>query len=68
MDTAADVNLLPATVYTPIYEDSNLEHLGPMDISLSMYNDSDISCEDSLYLELTQPHPVLSKPGHTMHT
>ena len=94
MDTAADVNLIPATVYTQIYEDSNLEHLGPMDINLSVYNDSAIqafgtctkplvspvnshihetkfyvanhsgsvlfSCEDSLYLELIQSHPVLS--------
>ena len=95
VDTAADVNLLPATVYTQICEDSNLEHLGPIDISLSVYNDSAIqafgtctiplvspingcihetkfymanysgsvlfSCEDSLYLELIQPHHALSK-------
>ena len=102
VDTAADVNLLPATVYTQIYEDSNLELLGPMDISLSVYNDSVIqafgtctiplvspinghihetkfyvtnhsgsvlfSCEDSLYLELIQPHPALSNLHHTMCT
>ena len=85
------------------YEDSNLEHLGPMDISLSMYNESGLyqvfgtctiplvspvdgcknetkfyvanhsgsvlfSCEDSLYLDLIQPHPVLSKPvPHNAH-
>ena len=95
MDTVADVNLSPITVYTQIYEDSNLEHLGSMHIILSVYNDSVIqafgtcsiplvspidghmhetkfyvanhsssvlfSCEDSLYLELIQPYPVLSK-------
>ena len=94
VDTAVDVNLLPATVFTQIYEDSNLEHLGLMDINLSVYHDSVIqafgtctiplvppingciqetkfyvanhSCsvlfsnEDTLYLELIQPHPVLS--------
>ena len=42
MDTAADVNLLPATLYTQIYEDPNLEHLGPMDINLSVYDGSAI--------------------------
>ena len=102
VDTAVDVNSLPATVYTQIYEDWNLEHMGPMDISLSVYNDSAIqafgtctiplvspinghihetkfymanhsgsvlfSWEDPLYLELIQPHPVLSKLApHNMH-
>ena len=102
VDTAADVNLLPATVYTQIYEDPHLEHLGPMDTSLSVYNDSAIqvfgtctiplvspinghihetkfyvanhsgsvlfSCEDSLYMELIQPHHALSKHApHNVH-
>ena len=95
IDTAADVNLMPTTVYTQIFEDPKMEFLGPMDITLSMYNDSAIqtlgtcviplvspidgcrhnttfyvaqhsgsvlfSCEDSLYLQLIQSHPVLSK-------
>ena len=94
-DTAADVNLTPTTEYTQIFEDPAMEVLGPMDITLSVYNDTAIhmlgtcviplvspidgcrhdtkfyvtqhsrsvlfSCEDSLYLQLIQLHPVLSK-------
>ena len=41
-NTAANINLMPATVYTQIYEDPNLDRLGPMDINLSIYNDSAI--------------------------
>ena len=55
VDTAADVNLLPATVYTQIYEDSNFEHLGPMDISLSMYNDSAIQAFGTCTTPLVSP-------------
>ena len=95
IDTATDINLMPTTVYTQIFKDPKMEFLGPMDINLSMYNDSAIqtlrtcvillvspinghkhdtkfyvaqhsrsvlfSCEDSLYLQLIQPYPVLSK-------
>ena len=86
---------MPTTVYTQNFEDPKMEFLGPMDINLSVYNDSAIqtlgtcviplvspidghkqdtkfyvvqhsgsvlfSCEDLLYLQLIQPHPVLSK-------
>ena len=55
VDTALDINLLPATIYTQIYEDSNLEHLGPMDISLSMYNDSAIQTFGTCIIPLASP-------------
>ena len=55
VDIAAYVSLLPATVYTQIYEDSNLEHLGPMDISLSVYNDSAIQAFGTCTIPLVSP-------------
>ena len=60
VDTVAYVNLLPARVYTQIYEDSNLEHLGPMDISLSMYNDSAIQAFGTCTIPLVSPFGFVS--------
>ena len=53
--TAADVILLPGTMYTQIYEDSNLEHLGPMDTSLSVYNDSAVQAFRTCAIPLVSP-------------
>ena len=60
VNTAANVSLMPATVYTQIYEDPNLDGLGSMDINLSMYNDSDIHAFGTCTIPL-----ILLIDGHT---
>ena len=42
VDTVADVNLMPASVYKQVYDDQKLQLLQPMDINLSVYNESTI--------------------------
>ena len=46
---------MATTVYTQIYEDPNLDGLGPVDINLSMYNDSVIHAFGTCTIPLTLP-------------
>ena len=63
VNTAANVNLMPTTVYTQICEDPNLDRLGPMDTDLSVYNDSAICAFGTCIIPL-----ILPIDGHTHET
>ena len=55
IDTAADINLMPTTVYTQIFEDPEMESLGLMDINLSVYNDTAIHTLGTCVIPLVSP-------------
>ena len=46
---------MPTTVYTQIFEDPAMEFLGPMDINLSVYNDTAIHTLRTCVILLVSP-------------
>ena len=55
VNTAADVNLMPALVYKQIHEDPKLEPLQPMDINISIYYESAIQTFGTCTIPLVSP-------------
>ena len=54
IDTEDDVNLMPTTVYTQIF-DPAMKFLGPMDITLSVYSDTAIHTLGTCVIPLVSP-------------
>ena len=53
LDTCADVNLMPASVYKLVFQDPNLEKLGPSSLEIGTYTTDTVKIGGFLYVLLS---------------